>query len=541
MYSLNTLSQEVIEEKYKSLKSRVNKASKGTALIAASPIPVIDVCANIGILVKEIKHYIQVFGLTSTQIRKVCYRDQKQLRCREFYGFGAAKRIREIVTKLFIQKYGLLITTLTISDMILPIVGSVVSAAATATVVNSFLNNILENLHQDAIFVYDLILPLPARIIRKLQVIFEKEGQEGINKYIWDVLNRWKEELVILGVVGELNSGQIEFINHIRCLKMGNSGFAMDNKITTPYYHPKNEGIVFIETDLSGSKEMQISCYDDFFIFLNGDTYTEDISILNELAKIEKSFSVIRTKSTPRKQEQDAILGRALSVKRDQQDLVRPEPFVNHETIDLVKQEILVKKEKEIIFVNSELLVEKDEEIDSITPVLVDKRDEEIDSIKPELSVKRDEEIDSITSVLLGKRDEEIDSVKIELSVQKEEEIDSVKPELSVKKEEEIDSIRLREILCPHMYKDIEYSNDMNLNVGVLTCLNISIREIDELIHNLVQNVPQTKSEAFLNALHPISKLVIEEKFQSLKNELCVLLLQRHRRKHSKYQVFAFQ
>ncbi|CAC5381418.1 unnamed protein product [Mytilus coruscus] len=511
VYSLNTLSQEVIEEKYKSLKSRVSKASVGTALIAASPIPGFDFYANISILVKEIKHYIEVFGLTSKQIRKVGYRDQKQLRCKEFFGLGSAKRIHGIVTKMFIQKYLFLITTLSISDIFLPIVGSVVSAGATATIVNKFLNDILENLKQDAIFVYDLILPLPARLIRKLQVIFEKEGQEGINKYIFDVLNRWKDEPVVLGVIGEPYSGKFEFINYIRCLKIGNSGFAKDTKNTTPYYHPNNEGIVFIETDLCGSKEMQISCYDDFFVFLNGDIYADDISILHELAKIKKSFSVTRTKSARRKQEQDATLGRALSVKRDKEtNLVRPELLVNHEKIDSVKPKLLVKKDKEINLVKPEILVKRDDEIDSVRPEVLDKRDEELDSVKPELLVKSDKDIYSVKTELLVKRDEEIDSVK---------------PELLVKRDEEIDSVRLREILCPHMYKDIEYENDMDLNVCVLTCLNINIREIDELIHNLVQNLPQAKSAAFLNALHPLSRILIEEKFQSLKKRIvCVTI-----------------
>lgn len=90
---------------------------------------------------------------------------------------------------MFIEKYVVLFTSLSISDIFLPIVGSLVSAASTGTIVNIFLSDILEKLQQNASFIYDIILPLPARIIRKMQVMFEKESLEGINKYIFDALN----------------------------------------------------------------------------------------------------------------------------------------------------------------------------------------------------------------------------------------------------------------------------------------------------------------------------------------------------------------
>lgn len=45
---------------------------------------------------------------------------------------------------------------------------------------------------------------------------------------------------------------------------------------------------------LSDLREMQISCNDDVFVFLN--KYTDDIYIIHDLNKIETSFSVIRIK-----------------------------------------------------------------------------------------------------------------------------------------------------------------------------------------------------------------------------------------------------
>lgn len=219
VYSLSTLSQDVIEEKYKTLQSRVNKASLGTALIAASPIPGLDAYANIEILVNEIKHYVQVFGLTSEQIRKINYSDQKQLKCIELFGSGSDEKTYEIVKRMFIEKYVVLFGALSISDIFLPIVGSVISAASTATIVYSFLNEILENLQQDAIFIYDIILPSPARIIGKLQVMFDKEGLEGTKKYICYALNRWKDETVTIGVIGEPYSGKMKFYQSYSSLK----------------------------------------------------------------------------------------------------------------------------------------------------------------------------------------------------------------------------------------------------------------------------------------------------------------------------------
>ncbi|VDI20239.1 Hypothetical predicted protein [Mytilus galloprovincialis] len=399
VYTLHTLSQEVIEEKFKLLKSRVNKASLGTALISASPIPGIDIYANISILVKEIKHYINVFGLTNKQIRKVSYRDKKQLKCKELFGLCSEKKTRKIVTAMFIEKYVVLFAALSISDIFLPIVGSVISAASTATIVYKFLNEILENLHQDATFVYDLILPLPVRIIRTLRVRFENEGQEGLNKYIFDMLDRWKEETVMIGVIGEPNSGKNEFIN--------------------PYYHPDNERIIFIGTDISGSKEIQIGPYDDFYVFLNGDIHTDDICILRDLTKMEKSFSVIRTRYVPPQHDPETILGTGLAWLRLDTDLEL-----------------------------AELLVERDEEIDSV---------------------------------------------------------------------------RLRKIICSQIFKDNECENDTHPNMCVLSCLHISVGEINELINHMIKNLPLPKSEAVVNALFPLSKLVIEEKFQYLKKRIVYL------------------
>lgn len=423
VYSMHALSQKVIEEKYKSLASRVFKISAGTALIAATPIPVIDCYINFKILVNEIKHYIQVFGLTSKQIRKVSYRDMKQLRCREFLGFSSEKRTVQMVRKMFVQKYLGLISTLSISDIILPIVGSLLSAGSTATIVYEFLNEILENLHQDAIFVHDLILPVPVRTIRTLRLHFEKEGQEGMNRYILDVLNTWKEETVILGVIGEPNSGQIEFINLIRHLKICSSGFATESTTATPYYHPNNEGIIFIGTGLSefdvtsqlkSPNKMDLSSYDDFFVFLKGDIHTKDLQIFREMDKIEKSFSVIRTKSSSMKPDQETILGTGLSW----------------------------------------------------------------------LSM-----LDTDMELLVGEG-------------------------------EEIDSDMFRDIICTHMYEDYKNEYDIYPNVCALSSLNIGISEMDSLINHLIQNLPLAKTEAVVNALFPLSKVVIEEKFQSLKKRI---------------------
>ncbi|XP_076081794.1 uncharacterized protein LOC143052611 isoform X1 [Mytilus galloprovincialis] len=416
VYTLHTLSQEMIEEKFKSLKSRVNTASLGTALISASPIPGIDVYANISILVNEIKHYIEVFGLTHKQIRKVSYRDQKQLKCKELFGLNSEKRTRKIVSAMFVNKYLVLFTALSVSDIFLPIVGSLISAGTTATLVYKFLNEILENLHQDAVFVYDLILPLPVRIIKALKVRFENEGQVGLNKNIFDMLDRWKDETIMIGVIGEPNSGKNEFINQIRRLKMNNSGFSKENKTTIPYYHPDNERIVFIGTDISGSKEIQIDPYDDFYFFLNDDIHTDDISIFRDLTKKEKSVSVIRTKYESRHQDQETILGTGLDWLGFDTDL-----------------------------------------------------------------------------------------------------------EILVKRDEEIDSIRLRKIICSQIFKDNECENDSHPNVCVLSCLHISIGEINELINHMIKNLPLPKSEAVVNALYPLSKLVIEEKFQYLKKRIVYL------------------
>lgn len=162
IFSFGPLSKHVIEEKYKSLKKRAIAVTTGTALISAIPVPGIDLAINIGILVRELQHYINVFGLSRKQMESLQNFDYDQLKCK---GILSNKLGLKEITSIIGQQLGKVIATVTlvtiqsVLDVFLPIVGSVISSATTAGLVYKFLNGYLDDLRDDAILVYDHITP----------------------------------------------------------------------------------------------------------------------------------------------------------------------------------------------------------------------------------------------------------------------------------------------------------------------------------------------------------------------------------------------
>ncbi|XP_071180038.1 T-cell-specific guanine nucleotide triphosphate-binding protein 2-like [Mytilus edulis] len=160
VYSFGSMSKIMIEEKYKSLRKRVVAVTAWTSMIAAIPVPGLDIVINIEILLNEIKHYVKVFGLDEKELASLKDFDYGQLKCK---GVLSTKITKTDMFSIFSQQYGKLVTTVGLvvltsaGDILMPILGSFLSSVANAELVYRFLNSVLDNFRHDAIIVYEHI------------------------------------------------------------------------------------------------------------------------------------------------------------------------------------------------------------------------------------------------------------------------------------------------------------------------------------------------------------------------------------------------
>lgn len=153
--SITVLSDDIINLKYEVLKKRLVDVSIDAAGIAAMPIPGIDVAANITLLVREMIHYINVFGLGKRKMQALESFDMSQLKCNELL-FPKLEFSVFVVNKLGVY-IGVMVAE-NFLDLLLPFVGSLISGVTSAAITFKFLKNILDDLRHDAFIVYRHIL-----------------------------------------------------------------------------------------------------------------------------------------------------------------------------------------------------------------------------------------------------------------------------------------------------------------------------------------------------------------------------------------------
>lgn len=129
-----------------------------SACIAAAPVPGLDVVANIALLVEEVVHYINVFGLSKERLEALDGLDRKILNCASFHiqdlpGMDLAK---VIIAQL--GKYIAIFTIESVADIFLPIIGSIVSAGTSAVFTYRYLSRTLDNFRDDARIVYRFVM-----------------------------------------------------------------------------------------------------------------------------------------------------------------------------------------------------------------------------------------------------------------------------------------------------------------------------------------------------------------------------------------------
>ncbi|XP_060591131.1 interferon-gamma-inducible GTPase 10-like [Ruditapes philippinarum] len=143
-----------------------------------------------------------------------------------------------------------------------------------------------------------------------LSDVFKENGIEGIQNYIKEGLNKWRETELHIAVAGKSGAGKSTFINAIRGLKTGEKGSADTDveecTITAQSYtHPKNEKIVFWDLPGIGTytfkrdeykDNVDLAKYDFFLIFSSERFLETDGWLANEVKQLGKKFYFVRTK-----------------------------------------------------------------------------------------------------------------------------------------------------------------------------------------------------------------------------------------------------
>lgn len=170
LFSISAISKEVIERKYQKLKTRVNVVSVGAALISAEPIPFIDLVINLQLMINELHHYLDTFGIDLNKIESLSTDVKESLSAWNILT-KSGKALAIFITQQ-IGKAAAVAIVESVADLFIPIIGSLISAPTTFLVVNDFLSKNLDQLKEDAIVIYDnalhsqQILHTGAQVIR---------------------------------------------------------------------------------------------------------------------------------------------------------------------------------------------------------------------------------------------------------------------------------------------------------------------------------------------------------------------------------------
>ncbi|VDI62812.1 Hypothetical predicted protein, partial [Mytilus galloprovincialis] len=148
-FFLPFLTPEVIEEKFKSLQSRIKYVAMGAGCISAIPIPLVDIPANILLVGAEIEQYHTVFLLDKDMVKNVPGVKHKTLSKYDIkqilITFGkAVTNVATIGTVIMSQ-----------ADNLIPGVGSVAAGTSSFAYARKLLNQILIEMKKDAYSVYE--------------------------------------------------------------------------------------------------------------------------------------------------------------------------------------------------------------------------------------------------------------------------------------------------------------------------------------------------------------------------------------------------
>ena len=155
LFSLDSLTKKIVKRKYKMLKKRLVIATVLVAGVAAIPVPGVDVAINTVLLIHEVCHYMSVFAINRKRVYSLRNFDHSLLKCRTLLepnldmAVFVFTKIGTYATLAFVQSF---------MDLILPLIGSVISSATAARLTYRFLCDVLQDIYHDAVVIYEHII-----------------------------------------------------------------------------------------------------------------------------------------------------------------------------------------------------------------------------------------------------------------------------------------------------------------------------------------------------------------------------------------------
>lgn len=160
LLALPVLTLKIFQKKREALQSKIWKLALLSAGVAAVPIPGLSICADVGILVTEIKRYYQAFGLDDQSLENLSR--QTEVPVEEFKACLQSPLNKEIsidvVKKMLTKVAGAGVMVATHFINLLPL-GFVPAAALSFTTTKVMLGKCLKELADDAHTVLKRALP----------------------------------------------------------------------------------------------------------------------------------------------------------------------------------------------------------------------------------------------------------------------------------------------------------------------------------------------------------------------------------------------
>ena len=156
IFSISSMTTDVVERKYNKLKKRIRIVSVGAAAISAQPLPLLDLAINLGIIIHEVNRYISTFGLGRENLENVPEHVRNRLTLKNIL-VGSESVMRQFI----INSVGKMVAVLVLesfAEMIMPVIGGLISAPTTFFVVYKFLDKLLGQLRDDALTVYQNVV-----------------------------------------------------------------------------------------------------------------------------------------------------------------------------------------------------------------------------------------------------------------------------------------------------------------------------------------------------------------------------------------------
>lgn len=149
--SMKVVSENVINLKYKVLKARIEKIAFAAAGITAFPIPGADISIDIALLIEEVIHYINCFGLGEKKLKLLTGFNVLKLKCSKILLPDAEMAAFLVARSDF---YATIELRKSVLELFMPLFGSTISSATSSEFTHKFLNGILKDLRDDALIVY---------------------------------------------------------------------------------------------------------------------------------------------------------------------------------------------------------------------------------------------------------------------------------------------------------------------------------------------------------------------------------------------------